>query len=195
VDESLKSFEYALSYRPPINTVEFQIREGSPVYMNPERYSIARIEEASEYAPLLPSPVRKRINLWYKGFKSRRKTRRYGAFKRGVERWRKFYGGEKAGGRPILGYFDCDSYLRIEDFRKGTTSVVLEGWARELYLFCDDIKSFREIKGAFKAVTEKDLRKMLRRLHKLRLMYTEDDDWLSLAIHSSPENRRHVPFL
>jgi hypothetical protein len=44
-------------------------------------------------------------------------------------------------------------------------------------------------------MTEKELRKVLRQLFKLKLMYTEDDDWLSLAIRASPENRRHMPFL
>jgi len=69
--------------------------------------------------------------------------------------------------------------------REAMIYISLEGYARELYLFCDSIRSFDEIKKHFPKWDEKEIKKVLNKLVKLKVMFREDDDYLSLAIRAN----------
>jgi len=195
VDDSVRAMDYAASYMPPGLLVPFEILEGSPIYQHPKKFGISKIIEAGAFGPLLPPDIRKGLDFWYKEYRSNRKERDYRAFRERWRRWMDDYEESQRIGRGLLYYMDMnDRFLRIEDFREGTRSITLEGLPRDLYLYCDEIRGFDEIRSRFHDEDPKEIRETLRQLHKLKLMYTEGEDWLSLAIHASPENRRHMPF-
>ncbi len=195
IDRSTEAIGYALAYRPFTFFSQFALREGTLVYASPARYGIDRIDDAAIIGRHLPQTTKKHLVLWSKEFSSKQGRRSYRQLRSACARWRQKYEEAEVEGKPLLYYLDCLDSLRIEDSRDGCQSILIEGFVRDLYLFCDSIRSFKEIRKRFPKVPEKELRKVLRRLFRLKVMYTEDDDWLSLAIHASPENRRHMPFL
>jgi ribosomal peptide maturation radical SAM protein 1 len=195
IDRSAKAVEFAIAYRPPAFFSEFKLREDSLVYRHPEKYDIREIDDAAVLGRHLPQTTRKGLRLWNKSYKSSRKRRNYGKLRHHYKRWKKTYEEAEAIGKPLLYYLDFHDVLRIEDLRGCVQSVLIDGWIRDIYLYCDETRSFDEIRSHFPRVPENELRRTLNRLFKLRLMYAEDNDWLSLAIRSSPANRRHMPFL
>ncbi len=195
IDKSVEVMDYASSYMPPARVSTFHLQSGSLIYHRPDRYGICRIDKARKLTSLLPKNIASKIKLWDMGYTAKRKPNDYRNFNRRLKRWRKDYNNAKAEDRSLLRYSDCKEFLKIEDSRQSLSIITLEGWMRELYLFCDDIKNFDEIKKRFPDVSERELKRTLNKLFKLKVMFKEGDDWLSLAIHASPENRRHMPFL
>ncbi len=195
IDRTVDALDYALSYAPPLHLSDFTLVESSLIYENPQKYGVKDIVDCPDLVSKLPHRIAQKLRLMTKGYKTRNGRRDYKGLKRSIRRWTEIYDRAKTNCQPILHYMDCNEFLRIEDFRKGESSITLDGWARELYLFCDSIKSFDEIKKRFPDVNERELKRTLNKLFKLKVMFKEGNDWLSLAIHASPENRRHMPFL
>lgn len=191
IDRSIEAMDLASCYMPPDNIARFGLFPGSPIYRNPKKFKIRSINEAPDLGKYLPNRLSS-LKLYYSDFECLNRKRNYRRFFMRHKRWRKEYERAQAAGRSILQYFDCGDSLRVEDFREGIQATTLCDLARELYLFCDEIRNFAKIRKKFKDVPEREIRKMLRKLFKLKVMYTEDDDWLSLAIHISPKNRRHM---
>ncbi|MFH1830152.1 MAG: RiPP maturation radical SAM C-methyltransferase [Pseudomonadota bacterium] len=195
IDRSVWAMDYASSFAPPAHVSTFHLSSGSLIYHHPKKYGVCRVDRASKLASILPKDIGKRIKLWDIGFKTKRRPNDYRKFNKRLESWRKKYEKAEANNHPLLYYSDCKDFLKIEDSRHSLRIITLEGWMREVYLFCDDIKSFDKIKKRFPDVSERTLRRTLNKLFKLKVMFNEGNDWLSLAIHASPENRRHMPFL
>ena len=76
----------------------------------------------------------------------------------------------------------------------GQTSYVLDGWERDLYLFCDSIRDFAAIAGRLPGVDPKAIRRTLKRLVSAKVMFGEGDQYLSLAINGHPSRRQGTPF-
>lgn len=195
IDESIRNIDYALAYRPPVRHCRFVLMDGSLVHAHPERFGVVRASNGRFFASLLPAALRDTMLFLEKSHRRRHRSPKYTKLLERHHDWAARYAASRKEGTMLLRYFDCSDFLRIEDRRAEELDITLDGAIREVYLFCDSIRSFKEIRKRFPKVPEKELRRALRRLFQLKIMYTEDDDWLSLAIHASPENRRHMPFL
>jgi ribosomal peptide maturation radical SAM protein 1 len=195
VRESLRCSEYALGYKPPGRINIFRLRDGSPIYRDPKKYGIRKIEDAAAFGPYLPKNILNGLKLLYKDFLTQQKPCDWSKLQKKLDLWNAQYENAKQIGKSILCYFDCQDFLCIEDNRFGNQSIILREWVRELYLFCDEIRDLKEIRTRFPDVPKKELRETLKQLFELKVMFTEGDDWLSIAIHMSPENRRHMSFL
>ncbi len=195
VEYNERNIDFAASYSPPNKFIKFMLFESSTVYQHQHEYGIRSINEAAKLGRFLPQHIASDIKLWHKDFKTKYEKRNYGKLRKRYEQWKRSYENAQVNGQPLLAYYDYEDFLRIEDYRKEIKAITLEGFARELYLFCNDIKSWYEIVKRFPDVSEKDLQITLHKLFKLKVMFNEDNDWLSLAIHISPEHRRHMPFI
>jgi ribosomal peptide maturation radical SAM protein 1 len=219
IDKSLKVIDYACGYSPLNQIAPCTLREGSPIALDPQKYGIYGIrrpglfsdfvlleeEGKAEFLPQSQGQVNG-INYWNLDFKSRRKPRDYRKLMQRIKRWQKSYDNAQASGRPLLYYLDGKDFLTIEDYRDletkiagihsflGRTIHLLEGWERELYLFCDSIRKFKDIESQFADRSPADIRKTLRRLTRLKIMFHEDECYLSLAVSAGPSNRRNMPF-
>ncbi|MFA4974020.1 MAG: RiPP maturation radical SAM C-methyltransferase [bacterium] len=196
IDRTVKAIDdMASAYMPPESIVRFQLREGSPVYFQPKKFGIKKICERSAYAPLLPKDISRNIDLWYKKFSTNRKNRNYSALMKRWRRWKKDYEEARRSGRPMLHYFDCKDHIKIEDSRHGGGTIILDGLAAGIYRFCDSVRKIDEIQAGFPGAGTARIREILGSLIDLRLMMTEEGEYLSLAIHSSPNLRRHLPVI
>ncbi len=195
VNETVSNIEYACAYCPPIRIVPFFLYDGIIVHRNPEKYGIFKVRNARPHSYLLPPRIAKKLSLIDKEYSSRMPPRDYTMLTRRFDEWQLRYDQAAVDNKKLLSYYDCREYLSIEDYRygpdintevrEGMTSICLEGNARELYLFCDSYKNFNEIKKRFPKWDEKEIKKVLNKLVKLKVMFREDDDYLSLAIRAN----------
>ncbi|MFH1829520.1 MAG: RiPP maturation radical SAM C-methyltransferase [Pseudomonadota bacterium] len=194
LDRTISTIDFAIQYSTP-NVAWFILKIGSLVAEQPQKYGVTSINHNTYFYEYLPTRIAHEIKLQYLSFKSRNMTKQHHEFLNKMKKWKKSYEEAKKAGRYFLSYTDCKDFLRIEDFREGSSSVTLEGWIRDLYLYCDKIRKLDEIQRQFSEIDSKELKRTLQELYKLKVMFKEGNDWLSLAIHASPENRRHMPFL
>jgi len=186
IDDSVKNIEFASTYRPPETITKFQLRGCSTVDVNPWRYGLMKVDEATpDYRRLFPKSIAKKIILTEKQYALKRKSNGYRVFMKRYNRWRREYEEALLDNQKLLSYYDCQKFLRIEDYRSGLRAITLEGYARELYLLCDSICCFVEIKKCFPDWDEKEIKIILNRLVKLKVMYHEGNDYLSLAIRAN----------
>jgi hypothetical protein len=219
IDHSVEAVDFACGYEPMREVVPFTMRDGSPASFAPEHYGIrwqstvglfsdVRYFEdqwRTEFSPRRLDRV-EGIDHWFMDFRPRRGLCDYRRLSERIERWRASYLRARRSGHPLLFFHDCRDFLIIEDFRDldGVSdtggrptrrlALTLEGWHRDLYLYCDSIRSFDEIAERFSERSPLGVRRLLGRLCREKLMFREGDEYLSLAISAGPEHRRSVPF-
>ena len=195
VDRSISAIDYTCAFYPIFNLFTFKLLDGSPVHRSPKKFGIVHVDENAVFDRLLPKEVRMNIVFWYKNFKSRYPRRNYRALRARRDVWEMRYNDAQVLGRPMLYYMDCGVFLRIDDSRNISSSVTLEGMARDIYLFCDTIRSLKEIDKKFSDYAPDDIKKCVDELFEMKLMYMEDGLYLSLAIHSGASRRVLFPFI
>lgn len=219
VNESIDAIDYACGFAPLSQIAPFTLREGSPVDRDPEAFGLTDIKTAGLFSQFALGDESGNgrateavgyvngVDYWYKSFTNRNPPCDYELLQRRIRIWRKHYERARESGRPLLAYVDSQAFLTIEDRRHmvaldgvggrspaGLTQYILDGWQREAYLLCDSMHEFGAIAAAFPAVAPADIRAALDRLVEARVMYTEDDRYLALAIDGRPSRRQGAPF-
>jgi len=217
IDRSLKAIDFACAYEPPREIGPFSLREGSPVDQSPQQYGIYATRDIGLFSDVLYLPDEKGMDIhpqisfevkdihyWFRDYKSRRKPRDYKSLLQRIEKWKTSYEKALLAGRPLLSYLDCKKFLAIEDFRDsgpqsgirvhGRLSLKLEGWKRELYLFCDSIRKWDEIEDRFHGRGIQEIKRTLNTFVRSKVMYSEGNAYLSLATNAGPRNRRNMTF-
>jgi ribosomal peptide maturation radical SAM protein 1 len=195
VDRSTKAVGYASAYMPPRRIINCILYEGSPLHADPKRFGIKGVDEAGEIGKRLPKGIGDRLRLCIKNWSIRGVRPDYSRFRRAFEKWRREYYDQIGCGRRPLQYFDCGEFIQIEDRRGNLRTIRLDGWMKDLYLFCDEAKSVNEIEGHFNGVDKTSIRRTLRFLCTEKFIFEEDDVYLSLAVRSYPASRRNLPFI
>jgi ribosomal peptide maturation radical SAM protein 1 len=192
VDRSVEAVRFASAYRPPDRINTFSLLDASDAYREASRFGIADIGELSSLTGLLPARIRSSIRTFNKEFRTTPPRRDYRALVRAIENWRAMYDNLRYKGLSPLQYFDGGDFLLIEDNRLAERSVRLAGWLRELYLFCDAIRSHDEIMRRFGRHGNVEVEASLGELFRLGLIYAEDGLCLSLAVRSERARRRNM---
>jgi len=195
VNDAISNIKYAVTYRP-LTPIHYNFYYDSPIYKKAKKCVINKQLNAVPFNYLLPKDINKKLIMTNRGYKLCAKKPDYRYLKRAVEIWCRAYNASLLENINFLRYYDCSTFLRIEDYRKiknnivkfeenGTTIITLNRERRELYLFCDAYKSFNEIKNRFPKWDPREIKKVLNKLVKLKVMFREDDDYLSLAIRAN----------
>jgi ribosomal peptide maturation radical SAM protein 1 len=219
IDQSAESVDYVCGYEPMREVVPFTMRGGSPASFAPEKYGISWQKTVGLFSDVTYLPHQWRteftprqldrvdgVDHWFMDFREFNEARDYDPISKRIERWRVSYQQARQAGHPLLFYQDCGEFLIIEDFRHiaadGRTSgkperrlsLILDGWQRDLYLWCDSIRPFQDIVERFPDRAPRGIQTFLGRLVKHKLMFREGDEYLSLAISGGSRTRRSVPF-
>jgi hypothetical protein len=105
---------------------------------------------------------------------------------RAVGQWQRDYDRlhAGAGAGPILTRHDGGSFLILRERRAAAEPVNhrLEGTSRGIYLFCDQRRSFEEIRERFAPLPAERLRSFLDLMTGKGLMFEEDGVFLGLAV-------------
>lgn len=183
VSETIRNMDFALSFQPPVLLVQFTLLAGSTIDKMRRRYNIVHVENAHFKRKLVPTHIEKNLLFSEKSYQ-RRSTSDYRALRRKYSRWKKRYYAAREKGASLLSYWDGGTFIQIADFRNGKNQIILEDDIRKLYLFCDSIRSWKEIVEEFPSWNEMDLKSALKKLIDLKLIYREADKYLSLAVRN-----------
>jgi ribosomal peptide maturation radical SAM protein 1 len=178
--------------RPPDASVRIELQRYSAYYCEPEMYDIRDIKQREYYAFSYPPG---RINLtsaayWfcYAGGKFEGVCEDYAQpVLEAIGGWQKIYRESSA----VMYYYvnQTEGTVALFDSRPAArvSGVALDGLKAEIYALCDSIQSVDEVyrgvqaKGSFQASKE-EIRTILDKFVGAKLMYAENNRYLSLAI-------------
>ena len=188
VEETLVNLDYVFSYSP-LNIASFFLGLDSPAYISPKKYNIKAIVDHVNNARLFPREVLKKLDLIVKDCRGDRiyQRRIWKPVFYKIKAWQEFYEKRKAGSRhkPLLYYRDGGNFLLIrQELIDGTVlNHRLKGASRQIYLFCTQIKTDTELSEKFPAIPQQKILSFLADLMKKRLVFSEKNSYLALAVH------------
>jgi ribosomal peptide maturation radical SAM protein 1 len=187
VAETLRNLEFALPYRP-LQTVNFWLGLGSPVWQDHEEYGIRAIFNHPDWNRLFPRKITQSIPFIIQGYRGdigfQKKI--WQTVKKKAQLWKKSYDTlrQGSGTSPILSYRDGRDFLIITQRRYQADSIKhrLVGTSRLIYLFCMEHRRIEEICSRFPDFAEEKVVAFLKMMVDKKLMFEENDNYLSLAI-------------
>ena len=187
VEETLRAMEFAGALRPP-KPVGFWLGLGSPVACNPGAYGIRAVANHPNWARIFPPAIFRGLPLMVQGYRPAATVQRrlWKPVEARLKAWAASYERLQHGPRPepILSYRDGGDFMMIRERRLAGESAHhrLEGTSRAIYLFCGHHRPLKQIIERFPGVPADKITSFLQKMTSERLVFAEDDRFLSLAV-------------
>jgi hypothetical protein len=187
VEETLRILEFAIAYRP-LKVVPFWLGLGSPVWRQPKAFGIKAVFNHPNYNVLFPRGMLRNLPMIMQAYRGNRQqqVKLWRPVIRRVRVWQKGYLGLHRGPcpEPLLSFRDGRRFLLIRQVLLQDEPVLhrLVGTSRSIYMFCQHRRDLRHIRDQFSHVSEDKLVAFLRMMVDKKLMYAENDTYLSLAV-------------
>jgi len=181
IQETIANIDYLKCYKPPHTPLStYAHLYGSTMYKEPGRFNIKECSTPRIYGIIFPDKISKGVVPYFYELKLK-KRRTYTCVKllNKVEEWKNRYQENK----PALYYLERNDKMLIVDTReKERRAYLLKGLRKEIYLFCDDIRSYGQVIKRLKADALL-IEAALRFFSQKKLIFREKDQILSLAIN------------
>ena len=188
---TLQSIKFALPYRP-LKTAAFWLGRGSPVWRNPKAYGIRAIFNHPNWAVLFPRKIFQNLGFMIQAYRGDLGYQRkiWQPVKNKVTTWHTIYTELHEGPNPspILTVRDGGNFLIIRQRRQNAEPLShrLTGTSRLIYLFCSHHRSLTKIRDRFPTFAEDKIVAFLKMMVANKVMFEENDRYLSLALPSKP---------
>jgi ribosomal peptide maturation radical SAM protein 1 len=187
--ETLENLDYVLPFTP-LTGAAFFLGKGSPVCEDPQKYGISALLRHPGNRRLFPAAILGKLDLLIKGYRGDRENQRrsWQPVVRKIGQWQDFHTHRGSHAVPALSYRDGGTFLlvRQEQLQGPCLHHRLRGMSRQIYLFCQTIRSLDELAGRFPTISSRDLESFLADLSRKRILFQESDRLLALAIPASP---------
>ncbi len=187
VAETLRSLEFATPYRP-LKTVSFWLGLGSPVWQSPEFYGIKSVGNHPNWGRLFPGKIFASMDFMIQAYRGDLGYQRkiWHPVEDRIKKWQQIYTEQNCGpiGSPALQMRDGREFLIIRQriYNAETINHRLVGTSRRIYLFCRHHRSIQRIRERFPAFSEDQILSFLKMMVSKKLMFEENDRYLSLAV-------------
>jgi ribosomal peptide maturation radical SAM protein 1 len=187
VAETLKTLEFALPFYP-LKAVNFWLGLGSPVWQQPKKYGLSAVFNHSKWAYLFPREIYRKVPFIIQACRGNLTYQRkiWRPVKEKISLWQKQYSEvhTEPGDLPILSYRDGGNFIIIRQrrFRAEPISHRLAGASRSIYLHCGKPRSIKAIFSKFPDIAGDKTLKFLRMMVDKKLMFEENNRYLSLAV-------------
>jgi ribosomal peptide maturation radical SAM protein 1 len=187
VAETLNAIEFVTPFRP-LKPVQFWLGMESPVWQNPRKFGLKARYNHPEFAALFPPEISAQLPMMNQSYRGDRVRQRklWQAVRAALISWEKTYSElhRKPASEPILSYLDGTDYLIIRQRKCSGSPYIhhIKGTSRAIYLYCAQARSLRAICAKFPVFSEKQIVSFLKMLVDKRLMFEEENSFLSLAI-------------
>lgn len=187
VDETLKNLEFALPYRP-LKAVNFWLGLDSPVWQNHASYGIKAVFNHPNWRYLFPESFDRKLTFMIQAYRGDVGIQKkiWQPVRAAVRGWTSMYHElhRDPFPDPILSYRDGRDFLIIRQRRFGSEPMThrLVGSSRLIYLFCRHHRPLRRICGQFSSTSEDKIVAFLKMMVDKKLMFAENDKYLSLAV-------------
>jgi ribosomal peptide maturation radical SAM protein 1 len=187
IAETLNAMEFAGPFRPP-KPVNFWLGLGSPAWRHAAAHGLRKVGNHPHWARIFPAPIVRRLPLMIQAYQGgvARQRRLWQPVRARLRRWTDTYDGLQRGKpfEPILSYRDGGDFMLIRERRPDGDAAThrLEGSSRQIYLFCNHHRSLQRIIAGFTGLPADKITAFLRRMTAQKLMFSENDRYLSLAV-------------
>jgi hypothetical protein len=197
VAETLRVMEF-VRYFQPLHFVSFWLGEGSGACRCWDEFRLSAIRNHPNYKALFPPEILEKLDLMQKDFRGGKTFQKklWRPVTRALKKWQEEYARVQHSnpGEPHLSYLDGGDFLMVHQ-RRGDSrrwqTFRLSKPARAVYLFCSEPVRFSQIREAFPDLTEERIGGFLEEMERIRLIFREDDAYLSLAVNE--DVRRFIP--
>lgn len=184
IQETLKVLDFVLPYTP-LTAASFFLGHGSPVAKNPESYGILAVTQHAKNKKLFPQELLQNLTMLIKDYRGDRTLQRkqWKEVVSKIDTWNVFHD-KRNSSHPPLSYRDGKKFILIrqEQLNGHTLQHRLQGASRKIYLFCQKIRNLDEVCQEFPTIKEATLRNFFQDLYNKKLVFLENDQFLSLAI-------------
>lgn len=193
VTETLNNIDFARPYRP-LQPVKFWLGHGSPVWQRPKSYGIKARYNHPNWSCLFPKRICRQMEFVIQAHRGDGGLQKklWRPVKNKIRQWQKSYDRlqQTKSNSPILSYRDGRSFLIIKERRLRSESIKhrLVGTSRQIYLLCMQHRSLGEIRRQFPKFAEDQIVAFLRMMVDKKLMFQEEDAYLSLAVSRKPHD-------
>jgi ribosomal peptide maturation radical SAM protein 1 len=194
VAETLRNLEFTYPFRP-LRLVHFWLGLGSPVWEDPETFGIKRVFNHFNYQGLFPTDVVQSMRFVIQAYRGDLgyQKRLWLPVKKKLKAWKKTYATLRQGEKHenILSYRDGRNFLIIRQKRIEGEPLThrLEGTGRAVYLFCQKHRTIKRIVNRFSSTPADRVEPFLKMMVDKKLMFREDDRYLSLAVPDRPHQK------
>ncbi|MGA1864686.1 MAG: RiPP maturation radical SAM C-methyltransferase [bacterium] len=185
LQETSENVKFLKGFIPPISVHPMTLAFESPVFDNPEEFNIKEKKNKVDHLWCFPGEIRETlIPFYYDYTKITEKKDRTFLWQEIFRAWQQT--GEKRIFSPLLFCQDTGRFLTITDnLSEKPNKTILEGIERQLYLFCDTIKTKPDIMKQFSDLSSDQLEEILEGWIARRWMFREGERFLSLAIRKN----------
>ncbi|MGD8764486.1 MAG: RiPP maturation radical SAM C-methyltransferase [Desulfobacteraceae bacterium] len=192
INETLRAIEFAMPYRP-LKPVDFWLGLESPVWQNPKGYGLKAVFNHPYWGYLFPASIFQSMSFMIQAYRGdlgyQRKIWR--PVRKKARGWQRAYRELTHGPSPspILSFRDGGDFLIIRQrrFQSEPLTHRLMATSRSIYLFCQHHRSIKQIRGQFEAFPEDKIVAFLKMMADKKLMFQENEKYLSLAVPVNPE--------
>lgn len=191
VAATLRCLDFALPFRP-LKPVQFWLGLGSPVCQDPKAFGLKAVFNHPNYAAIFGPKINRAMQFTIQAYRGdlAYQKKLWQPVKKKLKDWEKTYAEfhQNPASGHILSYRDGRQFLIIRQKRVGAEPLThrLEGTSRAIYLFCEHHRSIKSIKGRFPGIPQDKILQFLEMMVTKRLMFAENDKYLSLAIPARP---------
>ena len=186
--ETLTTLDYVFPYNP-LTIASFFLGHDSPIHKNPKQYGIKAILHHANNSKLFPKSILAGMNLLVQDYRGDREFQRkiWKPVSRKIKKWQQYHLERKHDTlqKPLLSYRDGGDFLLVrQELPDGKIlHHRLKGASRQIYLFCTRIRTEKELFEKFAAVPPETILSFLADLNKKRLLFSEKNKYLTLAVH------------
>ncbi len=187
VRETLEALDFMQPFAP-LKPVRFWLGLGSPVWRRPKLFGVQAVYNHPKYRYLFPDDLLKKITFSLQGYRGDQQYQRglWRPVVKKIKRWQKDYT-QMVQRRPLeppLHFRDGKTFLVIIQRRPDNDSLNhrLTGQSRSIYLFCQKHRSLKRVLARFPTLSESNIRSFLKMMVANRLMFQENERFLSLAV-------------
>ncbi len=186
--QTLENLDFVLPFAP-LSTASFFLGLQSYVDGHPREFGILRKMNHPNNRTLFPADVLKKFPQIIRSYQGDRmvQKKRWAQVTRKVAKWQKFHDerGKDLFVHPPLSYRDGGNFIQIRQERILGKPLhhKLKGMSRSLYLYMRPIRTFADI-CAFCSLSPSVLQTFLDDLVAKKIVFTEDDRYLALAVRS-----------
>jgi len=187
VAETLRCLEFAWPFRP-LKPVQFWLGLGSPVWRDPKAFGLKAVFNHPNYAAIFGPEINRAMRFTIQAYRGNLgyQKKLWQPVKKKLKDWERSYAEfhRRPSSNHILSYRDGRGFLIIRQQRDGAEPLThrLEGMSRAIYLFCDHRRSIKRIADRFQGVPEDKTLPFLKMMVKKKLMFEENEKYLSLAV-------------
>jgi len=187
VTETLRVIEFAMPFYP-LKAVNFWLGMGSPVWQDPKKFGITAVFNHPNWSKLFPETICRTLPFMIQAYRGDLTYQKniWKPVKKKISEWQKQYMEihNGPGHLPILSFQDGRDFIIIRQRRFQTEPAThrLVGVSRLIYLFCQKHRSLKTVLAKFPGVPDDKVLKFLKMMVNKKLMFAEDDKYLSLAV-------------